>query len=349
MIRLLAAALVLLCAGTPAWARDFTIALRAGFAAAALDDVYVRAFAESGRAEGAKVETASWEGGMDALRAAVAGGPAWDVVLLTGAELQEACEAGLLEKLDWTAIGGRDRMLPQGATDCGMGAAMRATILSWDREKHPAAPGWQDFWDVVKVPGKRGLRQGVRGNLEFALMADGVAPADVYRTLRTEAGVDRAFRKLDQLRPYLVWWQTDEEAMRILAGGEVLMTSAPSPEIAEANRAAAATPQPRSFGLQWAGGLPAIGFWAIPKGAANAALAVKFLAFATDPKLGAKLPGLAFYGGLAKGANDGLPAEQLAVSPTAPAALQVELPADEAFWKDNLDKLSQRFNAWLGR
>ena len=34
-----------------------------------------------------------------------------------------------------------------------------------------------DFWDVTKFPGKRGLRKGVIGNLEIALMADGVAPA----------------------------------------------------------------------------------------------------------------------------------------------------------------------------
>ncbi len=29
-------------------------------------------------------------------------------------------------------------------------------------------------------------------------MADGVAPQDVYKTLATPAGVDRAFKKLDR-------------------------------------------------------------------------------------------------------------------------------------------------------
>ena len=59
---------------------------------------------------------------------------------------------------------------------------------------------------MAKYPGKRGLRKGVQGNLEIALMADGVAPGDVYRTLRGSDGVARAFRKLDQLKPYLVFW-----------------------------------------------------------------------------------------------------------------------------------------------
>ena len=34
-------------------------------------------------------------------------------------------------------------------------------------------------------------------NLEFALLADGVAPADVYTVLATQEGQDRAFAKLD--------------------------------------------------------------------------------------------------------------------------------------------------------
>ena len=44
---------------------------------------------------------------------------------------------------------------------------------------------------MAKYPGKRGLHKGVRGNLEFALMADGVATADVYKTLATSDGVDQ--------------------------------------------------------------------------------------------------------------------------------------------------------------
>ena len=78
------------------------------------------------------------------------------------------------------------------------------------------------------IPASAACTAGVRGNLEFALIADGVAPADVYKVLATADGVDRAFRKLDQLKPYIVWWQTGAEAAHILASGDVLMTSAPS-------------------------------------------------------------------------------------------------------------------------
>ena len=60
-----------------------------------------------------------------------------------------------------------------------------------------------DFWNTRKWPGKRGMRQGPKLNLEIALMADGVPPGDVYKVLATPAGVDRAFAKLDQVKSLL--------------------------------------------------------------------------------------------------------------------------------------------------
>src|SRR5208283_5467297 len=100
--------------------------------------------------------------------------------------------------------------------------------------------------------------KGVRGNLEFALMADGVAPADVYKTLSTSEGVDRAFRKLDQLKPYIEWWSTDADSAHILASGDVLMTSAPSDQVATRTDR-----EHKNFGLQFAGSLFELQSWVI--------------------------------------------------------------------------------------
>ncbi len=36
-------------------------------------------------------------------------------------------------------------------------------------------------------------------------MADGVKREDVYKVLATPAGVDRAFKKLDVLKPHIQW------------------------------------------------------------------------------------------------------------------------------------------------
>lgn len=326
---------------TGAAARDLAVVLNDGFAPTALSEAYIRPFTET---TGSKIDTPRWEGGLPSLRARLDAQPPWDVVVLNGAELLGACEAGLVEKLDWAALGGRERLVAGGATDCGLGVAMRGTILSWDRDKLQGMPGWPEFWDVVKLPGKRGLRRHPRSTLEFALLADGVPLGEVYRVLRTEAGVDRAFRRLDQLRPYLVWWQDEVEAARLLASGEVLMTSAPSAVVADANRL-----DGRNFAMQWAGGITGIASLAVIKASPNLAEAMKFLAFAGEARVQAALPALIPMGPLAKGALDALPPEVQATLPSSPPALAVTLANDEAFWRDNLVKLTQRFDAWLPR
>ena len=173
-------------------------------------------------------------------------------------ELAAGCADGMFEKLDWSAIGGKDHYQAMAVSDCGVGAFVHNTVLAWDRDKFQATPTWADFWDVAKIPGKRGLAKSVRGALEFALLADGVAPADVYKTLATSDGVDRAFRKLDQLKPYIVWWQTPAEAAKILGSGDVLMTTTPSSVIVTANRG-----EKRNFGIQFAASLYEPRSWAM--------------------------------------------------------------------------------------
>jgi putative spermidine/putrescine transport system substrate-binding protein len=335
-----AATIVGLACGSAA-ARDLTVIGRAG-GSDPTKEVFARPFTI---ATTIPVQMETWEGGLDALRTQTkAADNTWDLVLVDGDELTTGCSEGLFEKLDWSAIGGKDHYLPQAVSDCGVGGGVASLTLAWDRDKFPAAPGWADFWDVAKYPGKRGLHRGVRGNLEFALIADGVSPGDVYKVLATSEGVDRAFRKLDQLKPYVVWWQDEAEAARILATGDVLMTSAPAPAINMVNRTAH-----RNFGLQWTASLYEVQSWAVVKGSPNLRAATQFLYFAGTPAIQARLVTVAGEGGLAKGANDGLPAELAQISPTASANLAAAVRVDFAFWHDNLAKLRQRFESWLTR
>ena len=332
---LLAVGIFAFMAPAMAGGRDFTVALQAGEPVQALRRVYLAPFA----AGGTKTETVLRPAGLAALRAGAAG---WDVVEVGGGDLAVACQAGLLEKLDWRALGGRDRQSAPGVAECGLGAFAHATVLSWDRAKFQGLPSWQDFWDIARVPGKRGLRRAPRGTLEVALLADGVAPGDVYRTLGRDDGVERAFRRLDQLFPYIVWWTPGgRDALYLLRSGEALMTTAPSASVLLANRGGG-----HDFGVQWAGGLVEAAYWAIVKGSVHPVEAQRFLAFAADPKVQARLTEAGALGGLAKEANDGLPPDLLAASPTANAGT---LFVDEAFWRANGDKLQERFDAWLGR
>jgi putative spermidine/putrescine transport system substrate-binding protein len=320
---------------------DLTIVTRDDTLQRAVQSAYVQPFTAI---TGAPVQQVTWDGGIDALRThAKATDNPWDLVLLDAEELNAACGEGLLEKLDWSAIGGKDHYLPAGVSDCGVGAVVMNTVLAWDKDKLPVTPTWSDFWDVAKYPGKRGLRKGVRGNLEIALLADGVAPGDVYKTLATNDGVDRAFRKLDQLKPYIEWWQSEADPPRILASGDVLMTSAPSGEIVTA-----AEKGHRAFGVQFANSLYEVDSWGIMKGAPNLRQAQQFLYFVGMPAVEVRLLKDSGEAGLAKGLNDGLPPDIAATSPGTPANMNAGLKVDAGFWKDNLAKLKPRFETWLG-
>jgi putative spermidine/putrescine transport system substrate-binding protein len=329
-------------AASPATARDLTIVSWGGAYQDAQREVYFRPFSQ---ATGIRFVEDNWDGGIGVLRTRMqSGNNTWDLVQVESEELLLGCEEGLFEKLDFARIGGRDHYLPEAVHECGVGTILYNFVLAWDRTKFQGTPTWADFWNVERYPGKRGLRRGVKMNLEYALIADGVPPNQVYATLRTEAGVERAFRMLDRLKPHIVWWQSSAQAPQILGSGEVLMTSSPNGRITNANNA-----ERRNFGIQWTGSLFTIDSWVIMRGSPNREQAYRFLEFSSNPRVQAKLIPLIPYGGPAKGANEGLTPELLAVSPTNPANLSVSLMIDDQFWLDNLDRLSQRFNAWLAR
>lgn len=318
-----------------AWPQELTVVTRGEVLRVPMREVFIHPFMLS---TDLPIRHDIWEGGIETLRSKARNG-GWDVVQVDASELALACAEGLLEKIDWGAIGGKDHTMAPGVSDCGVGALVSNTVLAWDRDKFPISPQWADFWDVAKYPGKRGLRHGVRGNLEIALLADGVAPTDVYKTLTTHEGVDRAFRKLDQLKPYLVWWQSEADAVRILGSGDVLMTSAPSGRIVMANRS-----ERRNFGVQWVSSLYEVHSWAVIKGSAELRQAQQFLWFVGATAVQARFLRLTGESGLARGVNDGLPSEITALSPSLQTNMAVGIRVDNIFWNENLIKLRQRFD-----
>jgi len=270
-----------------------------------------------------------------------------DMLLLDGLALARACHDRLLLRLDWSKPALRDlaaRVLPRALGSCGLGMTLSTLVMAWDRDKSPAKPDWADFWDVAKRPGKRGLQRSARGNLELALLADGVAARDVYSTLHSPDGVDRAFRKLDQLKPYVVWWDRANPPTRLLASGKVLLSTAPSTMVSAADQQGHAP-----FGMVWSGGLTQVESWAIAAASPNGTQALRLLSFITNPARQAAVAALSFAGGLAQGANEYLDPDQQALSPTAPANLAGTLALDDGFWADNGAALEARFRAWLAK
>lgn len=326
-----------------AQAEDLTVVSWGGAYQKAQNEIYFQPFAQK---TGVKLVQDSWDGGLGILRSKVeAGTPAWDVVQVESDELQVGCDEGLYEKMDWQRIGGEAAYLPAAVNPCGVGAILYNFVLAYDSDKIKDAPAsWADFFNMAKWPGKRSLRKGPKTNLEIALMADGVPQTDVYKVLSTPEGVDRAFRKLDQIKSNIVWWEAGAQPPQLLASGEVAMASAYNGRIAAANQA-----DKRHFRMVWNGSLYTIDSWVILKGSPHVDAAYKFLSFVGEPANQAKLPSYIPYGVTSKEAAKLIPANLLQELPTSPEHLEESLHIDDAFWAENIDRLTARFNAWAAR
>ena len=312
----------------------------------AYQDAQKKVYFEPLKAAGTDMIDESWDGGVGVLRAKVKGGAAgWDVVQVESDELEIGCEEGLYETMDFAKIGGKDAYLPAAVHKCGVGAIVYNFVLGYDKDKIKDAPkGWSDFFDTKKYPGKRALRQGAKTNLEIALMADGVAGADVYKVLATPAGVDRAFKKLDVIKKDIVWWKSGAQPPQLLASGEVALTSVYNGRIDAAN-----TKDKRNFGIQWNGSLYTIDSWVILKGSPNVAAAYKFLDVAGKADNQAKLPIHIAYGVTNKAATPLIDPKRLPDLPTAPDNFKNAIELNTQFWLENNDKLTERFNKWVAQ
>jgi putative spermidine/putrescine transport system substrate-binding protein len=272
------------------------------------------------------------------------GKTSWDVVEVETPELIRGCSEGMFEPLDWGRIGNKEDFIPAAVTDCGVGIFIWSTVLTYDPTKVASAPqGWADFWDLEKFPGKRGLRRGAKFTLEFALLADGVPADRVYDVLGTEAGVQRAFDKLDQIKSSIQWWSSGAQPLQWLAAGDVIMTSAYN------GRVTTAQEEGQNFTMQWNGSIYDLDHWAIVKGSPKKELAERFIAFSSEPVQQKNFIEAIPYGAASKKAMDLVDQSVGAKLPTAPENLKNARPSDAEFWIDHGEDLEERFNAWVNK
>ncbi|HJV27253.1 MAG TPA: ABC transporter substrate-binding protein [Aromatoleum sp.] len=321
---------------------DVTVISFGGASQKAQDKAYYQPFATT---SGTKVVAGEYNGEQAKIKAMVeAKNVNWDVVEVESPELARGCEEGLYEKLDYAKIGNKGDFVPEAVTECGIGTFVWSTVLAYNADKVKTAPtSWADFWDVKKFPGKRSLRKGAKYTLEFALLADGVKPADVYKVLSTKEGVNRAFAKLDQLKPNIQWWEAGAQPPQLLAAGDVVMSSAYN------GRIAAAQKEGKNLKVVWNGSIYDFDFWAIPKGTPQKEAAYKFIQFASKPENQRVYSGEIPYGPTNKKAVGGMDAAVAAGLPTAPANLTGAFATSTQFWVEYGEDLEQRFNAWAAR
>ena len=300
------------------------------------------------------------EGGAKLRAQAKAGKVTWDLLDLTPDTAIALCDEGLIMEID------HDKMLskaPDGTlpsadfgdsiiSPCFIPQIVYSTAFGYRTDKvGDAAPSTiNDIFDIKKYPGKRGLQKVPFNNFEWALLADGVAKADLYKVLGTEEGVARAFKKLDTIKDNVVWWTKGAQPGQLLADGEVIMASAYNGRLF-----AAIEENKQPVGMMWDAQVFELDGWAVPTAAPNKDEVLKYLKFATDTQRLADQSKYISYGPARKssaalvGKHATLGIEMGPHMPTAPENSKNKILKNVEFWADNNAELAQKFEAWLAK
>ncbi|MGY4362894.1 putative spermidine/putrescine transport system substrate-binding protein [Bradyrhizobium sp. i1.3.6] len=299
------------------------------------------------KATGIKVTEDEFNGEIAKVRAMVESKTvSWDVVDIAGSAAAQMCSDGIIETIDWNKLGlDRARFINGDTHECGVPSFISTTVIAYDKDKLPNGPKTiADLFDMQRFPGRRGLLKIPNGNLEWALIADGVAVKDVYKVLDMPEGVDRAFRKLDTIKKDVVWWQAGAQAPQLLADGQVVMTSAYNGRIYDAIKNSG-----KHFEIMWDAQAWGASVWTIPKGSAHRDAAYKFVAFAASAQAQADFARYIPYGPANKDAEAFVDPAIRPDLPTAPEHIRNGLRVDLVFWAEKGDELNQRFTAWLAK
>lgn len=331
-------ALAIICAG-PAIARDFTIAAWGGNYQDAQRAAYFEPFAA---AQGLKLLETTYLGGLAELKAmGDTGNVTWDLVMMGGTDAQLACDEGLLEEIDWEALGGGGELLPEAVQECAAGNVVIGNGFAYNASAFPEAPkDWADFFNLEKFPGKRGMTNNPTMNLEYALMADGVPPAEVYAVLSTPEGVDRAFAKLDTIKAELQFWEAGSQPVEWLVAGNVGMSTAYNGRIITAKK------EGKPLEFVWNNHVYNMDVWAVPKDSPFKDQAFEFLKVANDAAAQVKFSEKMPYGPTNTGASAMMPPDVVANLPMGDN-ISTALAYSDAFWIENYDALKERWSSWV--
>ena len=353
----LVTAAVLACGCAPPPGESLTVVSWGGSYARAVTKGYVEPFTAE---TGVEIRLDDYNGGLAQVRAQVeTGNVHWDVVDLETADAVSGCDEGILEPVDPARLApGPDGapaehdFLPQTLLECGVGILFYSNVYAYDAERmtgeKPAT--LEDFFDLERFPGRRGLRRVPFVNLEFALMADGVPLDRVYATLDTPAGIDRAFRKLDTIKDQVVWWEAGAQPPQMLADGEVVMSTAFNGRIFNAQNV-----ENQPLVIVWDGQVMEVGRLGIVAGTPDLATALAFVRFAsTAASMAAVSRHIAYSPARRSGAALISTHAETGVDmnphmPAYPANARRALQSDWVWWSDHMDEMNERFSAWLAR
>jgi len=275
------------------------------------------------------------------LTMAQAGSQELDVVEANAIAMLTLQERGVLEEIDYsrfeyTDINDVGTVEPTYLSYCAF-----AEAICYNTEAFPDArpTDWKDVWDVEKFPGRRMLQdaKAISPNLEFALLAAGVAREDLY-----PLDVDRAFDMLRQIRPHVIkFFDSGALGASLLADRTAVLGALWT------NRVEALQKDGAPVAIEWNQAMRVTEYTGVLKGSPNYDNAMRLIDYSSSPQAQAlSLPQIGLSPENIK-AFDHISPEVAATLPTNPDLKEIGFEQDAAWWIANRAEIARRWEEFL--
>lgn len=289
---------------------------------------------------GISVSSIVWNADYGKLKAMVESGRVpWDVVEVTAAQFLRGKRDSLFAQL--TIKPNPSNFLPNSVGEYGIANVYWGTVLAYDATLFKTNPpeDWADFWDIEKFPGDRALYDDPRAMLEFALLADGISKDKLY-----PLDIDRAFNKLNEIRPYIrVFWTDGTQPLQLLLTNAVALSPAWNGRIYASNQAEG------KVGYTWNGAALELDYWVVPNQCKNIEVASRFINYASSPYAMAQQAELVGYGPVNKAALNFVSEKNRSKLPTYLANWDNSFVVNAEWWSENEETVRSRWLAWKNK
>jgi putative spermidine/putrescine transport system substrate-binding protein len=217
-----------------------------------------------------------------------------------------------------------------------------AFVLTYNKDVFPTGKepkSWGEFWDTKAFPGARTLPGMASGNpnLEFALLADGVPPDQIY-----PIDIARAFKSMSRIKPSIPkFWETGALSAQMMADREVVLGSLWNSRV----QPAIATGTP--LGIQWNQNLmmqQAIGIF---KGSEKQEAALTFIDYSLSPETQSRwAPAYQAIPSNMKAYPD-TPGTLIDPDTRTPWTKSKGINLDNKWWAQNRTKVSEAWSNWV--
>ena len=286
---------------------------------------------------GATVVDAPWDYGKF-LNMVDSASPEWDSIDFDGYSTVALVESGQApaKLADWVR---RCDAVDKAYQDYAAGSYAYSVVMGWSSSLKGTPETWADFFDTKKFPGKRAFPKSIyAGTVEIALMADGANKDDLY-----PLDFDRAFKKLDEIKSDLVFYDSYAQGQQLMVqGSATMMATANSRMIQLQNQGRGKFTYNQAVLYPW-------GAFPVTLHAQHADATNAMIDTMSHPAVQAEIARTLYLGPIVSDAFNMLTKDELALQPNSPdnrakaAVLNTKVAASQD------PEYVKRFFAWVGQ